>query len=157
MSLRGYEKPVINYFFALGQRKSPGSAAVGGAAIRISPHTKEALYENCNHLHRWRLLRQSRPRGLGSHFGLERHREGDLRRSPGDHQQPHGAHRRHRSLVPAEGAVRGGALQRQQVCHRRPGKGVGLRLEEKGLDQERQKARPECGSLGAAPAPRCPA
>ena len=49
------------------------------------------------------------------------------------------------------------ALLRLQVCHRRPGKGLGLGLAQKGLDQVRQKARPQPRSLGDALKPHEPA
>ncbi len=76
------------------------------------------------------------------------------------HQQPHGAHRRHRGAVIAERALHRGAVCRLQVRHRRAGKGLAVRLAEKGLGQGGQEAGAERGSVAAPAAPagyaRCP-
>ena len=120
--------------------------------MTTGPVGKERYNENSDHLYRRGLQRQPRPRGLGGGAALWRPPPGALRRRGPDYKQPHGAHRGDLRPVPFEGALRGGAVVRLQVCHRRLVQGLGQGLEGPGLGQERQKARPEPGPVGRAAA-----
>lgn len=71
----------------------PAAAQASRCACLIEHGTR--ANENDRDLQRRRLSRQPRPGRMGRVVALERQGEDPPRRRAGDHQQPHGAHRRH--------------------------------------------------------------
>ena len=105
--------------------------------------------EDSRDFHGWRLLRQSRPRRLGRHPALQRQHQGAVRRRGGHHQQPHGADGGDLGAERAEGALRGSASHRQQICHGRHFR-LDPRLEAKRLEDRRQEAGEERRAMAGA-------
>ena len=86
------------------------------------------------------------PGGWAAILRCDRAAQGTLGLRPAHHQQPHGADRRHRRPARAQGRVRGGSDHRFRIPQERHHH-LDPRLEEKGLDDGRQKARGEPGPL----------
>ena len=107
-------------------------------------------------LYRRRLPRQSRARRLGRGADDGRAREGDLRRRESDHQQSHGAAGRDRRAAGAEATGRGAALHRLAVRAPRHPR-MAAAVEGAGLEDRRQQAGQEPGSVAAARRTSCTA